>query len=137
MTLEENKTIANRVFTEVFSQARIDLIDEIFHKDFTSHTTSGEVRGTEGLKMTISMNKNAFEDSHFIIEDQVAEKDKVVTRYTWSGMHTGEFMGASPTGKKIIFTGMVIYRIADRKVIESWDQFDALGMMQQLGIIQE
>ena len=135
MTLDENKTIPHRVLTEVFSQGRTDLIDQIFHKDFTCSTTSGEIKGTEDMKKTISINKGAFQDPQFTIEDQIAEGDKVVTRYTWSGIHTGEFMGAPPTGKQVTFTGTVIYRIVDGKVIESWDQFNALGMMQQLGVI--
>jgi len=135
MSLEESKTVPRRVLTEVFSQGKTGLIDEIFHNDFTSHTTSGKVKGTEGMKTTISMNRGAFKDPRFTIEDQVAEGDKVATRYTWSGTHIGEFMGAAPTGKQVTFTGIVIYRIADGKVIESWDQFDALGMMQQLGLV--
>ena len=135
MSLEEKKTIPRRILTEVFSQGRIDLIDELFHKDLTSYTTSGEVKGTEGIRKTISMNKGAFKDPQFTVEDQIAEGDKVVTRYTFSGTHIAEFMGIAPTGKLITFTGVVIYRIVDGKVIESWDQFDALGMMQQLGIV--
>jgi len=87
MSSEENKTVPRRLLVEVFSQGRTDLMDEIFHKDFISHTTYGEIKGTEGMKESISMNKSTFGDPRFTIEDQIAEGDKVATRWTFTGIH--------------------------------------------------
>ena len=70
---------------------------------------------------------------HTTIEDQIAEDDKVVTRWTMRDTHEGEFRGIAPTGKQISITGIGIFRFSDGKVVESWDNFDQLGMMQQLG----
>jgi steroid delta-isomerase-like uncharacterized protein len=69
------------------------------------------------------------------IEDQVAEGDKVVTRWTATGTHKGELMGIPPSGKKVRVTGIAIDRLEDGKIVESWSSFDQLGMLQQIGAI--
>ena len=79
--------------------------------------------------------RSAFPDFHVTIEDQIAEGDRVATRWTMRGTHEGEFRGISPTGKQITVTGIGIFRFSDGKVVESWDNFDQLGMMRQLGVI--
>jgi steroid delta-isomerase-like uncharacterized protein len=77
----------------------------------------------------------AFSDSHYTIEDQVGEGDKVATRMTWRATHTGDFQGLPPTGKQIAVSGITITRIKDGKIVEHWPSIDQLGMMQQLGVI--
>jgi steroid delta-isomerase-like uncharacterized protein len=81
------------------------------------------------------MYRNAFPDVQLSIEDQVAEGDKVVTRWIGRGTHQGELMGVAPTGNQVRVDGMTISRIEDGKIIEEWEIYDALGMMQQLGAI--
>ena len=83
MSLEEIKAVPRRLLMEVFSKGRTDIIDEIFHQDFISHTTHGDLKGTESMKGTISMNQSAFGDLRFTIDDQIAEGDKVATRWTF------------------------------------------------------
>jgi steroid delta-isomerase-like uncharacterized protein len=93
-------------------------------------------RGPEDVKRFMSEFRQAFPDFHSTIEDQIAEGDKVVTRWTMRGTHQGEFRGIAPTGKQITVTGIGIFRFSDEgKVIESWDNFDQLGMMRQLGVV--
>jgi steroid delta-isomerase-like uncharacterized protein len=93
-------------------------------------------RGPEDVKRFMGEFREAFPDFHSTIEDQIAEGDKVVTRWTMSGIHQGEFRGIAPTGKQITVTGIGIFRFSDEgKVIESWDNFDQLGMMRQLGVV--
>ncbi len=95
----------------------------------------GEIRGPEGLKQYTSMTLAAFADLHVTVEDEIAEGDKVVTRYSARGTHKGEIMGIPPTGKQVAWTGIVITRIAGGKIIEAWANIDRLGVMQQLGAI--
>ena len=91
------------------------------------------IRGTEAWKTFVREFRQAFPDFHDTIEDQVAEGDKVVTRFTSQGTQAGEFMGVPPTGKHVRWTGIVVDRIADDKIVESWGSWDMLGMPQQLG----
>ena len=74
-------------------------------------------------------------DLHITVEDQVAEGDKVVTRYTTRGTHQGPFMGIPPTGKHVTVTGIVITRFANCKEVEEWANADWLGLLQQLGVV--
>lgn len=91
----------------------------------------------ESLKQLVSAYFNAFPDLQVTIEDTIAEGDKVMTRLTWRGPHSGELMGMPPTGKQVAFSGMESYRIADTdgKIVEIWAYSDNLGMFQQLGVI--
>jgi predicted ester cyclase len=92
-----------------------------------------EVKGTEGFKQWAgAMLEPYFSDSHIAAADIIGEGDKVVVRWTWTGTHTGEFMGIPPTGRHIAIKGISIHRFADGKFVESWASYDALGMMQQL-----
>jgi steroid delta-isomerase-like uncharacterized protein len=96
------------------------------------------VSGVEDLKQFFVMLRSGFPDFQGIIEDLfAAEGDKVVLRFTFRGTHQGEFMGIAPTGKQVIMPGIDIFRIADGKLVELWNQEDMLGMMQQLGAIPE
>ena len=81
------------------------------------------------------MLRAAFPDLQYTVEDQIAEGDKVVTRYTASGTHRGELMSIVPTGSRVEITGISITRIEDGKIEEIWENYDALGMMRQLGVI--
>ena len=81
--------------------------------------------------------KTAFSDLHFAIEDMIAERDKVVSRLTITGNNQGEFMGVAATGIPIKITGTWIHRLAENRIVEGieWGQWDALGMMKQLGAV--
>ena len=132
---EENKAIVRRALEEMFGQWNLAVADEIYDKDFVGHAAPEEIRGPEGIKQFVSMNRSAFPDLQFTIEDQIAEGDKVVTRWTARGTHKGELMGIAPTGKQVAFTGITISRIVDGKAVEGWVNRDALGMLQQLGAV--
>ena len=92
-------------------------------------------RGPEDVKRFMGEFRSAFPDFHTTIEDQIAEGDRVATRWTMRGTHEGEFRGIPATGNQISVTGIGIFRFSDGKVVESWDNFDQLGMMQQLGVV--
>ena len=136
MASEENKAVFRRYVEEVGNEGRLELADEIFDR-YLAHQADGSVleRGPEDVKRFMGEFRQAFPDFHSTVEDQIAEGDRVVTRWTMRGTHEGEFRGIPPTGSKLEITGIGIFRFSEGKVVESWDNFDQLGMMRQLGAI--
>jgi predicted ester cyclase len=137
---EENKAVSRRVVEELFHQgADLDIADELFTPDYVGHTAGLEdIHGVEGFKQFAALYLQAFPDLQNTIEDQVAEGDKDVTRYRARGTHQGETEAFGPaTGNRMEITGMVIDRHEGGKIAESWLIFDALGMMQQLGLVPQ
>ncbi len=115
--------------------AAIAEIDKSYATDVVYHGGGGEeIRGIKDYKQSTSESYNASPDLHFTIDDMVVEGDKVVVRYTMTGTIKGEFMGISPTNKKVTIWGINIYRIVGGKFVEGWERSDTLGLMQQLGI---
>lgn len=135
---EHNKALAKRNFEEVWNQRKFGAIDELVAANSLLHDPSvpgGKVDGAHGYKQFVEIYLAAFPDLHFTINDQIAEGDKVVTRYTASGTHKGTLMGIAPTGKHATATGMTINRFQNDKVVESWLNYDMLGLLQQLGVV--
>ncbi len=134
---EENKALSRRFIEEVLNAGNLEVVDELVAEDHVHHDPAmpEEGHGRENVKEFASMYRSAFPDIHVQIEDQIAEGDKVATRWTGTGTHEGELMGINPTGNRVRVAGMTIERIADGQIAETWDNYDALGMMQQLGAI--
>lgn len=132
---EQNKTLARRWFEDLFSRGNLDAANEILSAEFVDHLTHEDERGLEELKHYVGIYRNAFPDIQDIVEDIVAEGDKVVVRWMSSGTHQGEFMGVAPTGRHVTFTGMRLFRIADNKIVESWVNIDERGLQEQLGAV--
>ena len=138
MSTETNKAVSRRFLEEVFGKGKLNVLDEIIAKDHVNSgpgTLPGLPTGPEGSKQLVTVYRNAFPDVHFTIDEQIAEGDKVVTRWTGHGTHKGELAGIPPTGKSSTVTGMSVDRIVNGKIVESWGIFDQFGMMQQLGVI--
>ena len=138
MSKEENKAVFRREVEELYNHTgNLDVVEEIFSPDYVSHEpTSGEVRGIEGARQFAATFRETFPDLETIIEDMVAEGDTVVIRFRGSGTHDGETETfGPPTGERMEITGITIKRLSDGKIVEAWTNFDALGMMQQLGVI--
>ena len=132
----ENKAILRRFFEDLFNTGNLAVADEIVATDYLNHNAApGETPGREGLKQFVAAVRTAFPDLHFTVEDQIAEGDKVVTRWTSTGTHQGEFGGIPATGKQVRLTALNIHRVVNGQVTEGWLQWDALGMMHQLGVI--
>ena len=138
---EENKEKMRRVLEEAFGQGKVEVIDEVLHADFVCYdpnSESGEIRGADTIKGEIEYFRNAVPDLTYTVEDQVAEGDKVVSRYTVSGTHQGEFFGIPGSGKRIEMTGINIDRFDESgKLVEEWPEYDLLGAMRQMGAIPE
>ena len=136
MSAEQNKANARRFYEEVWNQGNLDVIDQLADPNVVGHDpVGGEIRGREALRQFVSGNRTAFPDLRITIEDQVAEGDKVVTRWSSRGTHKGDLMGIAPTGKQTRVTGISIDRYSGGKVVEDYTDWDALGLMQQLGVI--
>ncbi len=134
---EQNKAIARRVL-EVFGSGDLDALDGLISANAVDHDTQNphaDIRGPEGSKRTISMYRTAFPDLRITVEDQIAEGDKVVTRWVAIGTHEGDLPGLPASGNKSTVTGIGIDRFEDGKIVEAWTNWDTLGMLQQLGAI--
>ena len=129
--LEENKAIARRFLDELWNRSNFGLVDQLLASDYDGHSST-VIRGPEGAMEFVPRLRNAFPDFQFSILDQIAEGDKVATRWTIRGTHEGEFQGIPSSGKQIEMTGITIFRIANGKLIEGWTNEDVLGMLQQL-----
>jgi len=130
---EENKAVVHQ-FYDHMRRKEFDSLYDIIAPEFISHRTTGDI-SRDGLIQGCRMSFDAFPDSTFMIEDMVAEGDRVAFRVTVRGTHQGEYMGIAPTGNRIEQTNQAIIRIADGKWVEAWATLDDLRMMQQLGII--
>jgi steroid delta-isomerase-like uncharacterized protein len=135
---EENKAIAHRALEEIFSaEGNLEVADDLIAPDYVGHdpVSPEDVRGPEGVKEFASMYRNAFPDVLLSVEQRLAEGYMVATRWVANGTHLGELMGIAPTGNRVTVAGTSVERIVDGKIEETWDNYDALGMMQQIGAI--
>lgn len=137
-TIESNnKKIVCKYPEEVISRGNLDLVDEIFADDYVQHNSAGSepFHGPDDVKENASKLRTAFPDMDCMIEDLIADGDKVVRRDKATGTHEGEFMGIEPTGEEIEVNGIHIHRIENGQIVETWAQTDVMGVMQQLGVV--
>lgn len=133
MTTEQNKAVALRFLDAAVAGDQANFKD-LLSPDFVAHLATGP-QNSEMFLQHNNVFTMAFSDRHFIVKDQVAEGDKVVTLAIWRGIHNGSFQGLPPTGKQIAISAILIERIKDGQIEEHWSLFDQLSMMQQLGLI--
>lgn len=132
---EQNKTFIRRLIEEVIGRGNFALVDEFVAEDYVGHSTSPELNTREGHKQFLVALRRAFPDLELIIEDQIAEGDQVVTRWTARGTHRAEFAGVPATGKRVVMNGIDIDRVANGKLVECWTKSDDLGLLKQIGAI--
>ena len=137
---EANKALVRREFEEMFNQGgNLEAAVEIYSPDYVGHEpVFGDSHGVEGAREFAATYRDAFPDLEVTIEDQIAEGDKVVSRFRSRGTHDGDTEDLGPaTGNRVEVTGVTIERLVGGKVVEDWTNFDALGLMQQIGLIPE
>jgi steroid delta-isomerase-like uncharacterized protein len=136
MSTEEMKNQVRRGW-EALNQKNLDIINEIYAPDCVVYDPSlpEPVRGIEGVRRQNELGLIAFPDLHYTIEHLIAEGDTVAQHTTARGTHQGEFQGIPATGKHATTMIMVISRFANNKIVEEWQLYDALGLLQQLGVI--
>lgn len=127
---KENKDIVRR-WNEEFWKGNLDVSDEVLAPDCVFHG----IGGPQEIKESLSRLSRGMPDGQITVEDQIAERDKVVTRWTIHGTHLGEIWGVPPTGKQLHYTGISINRLAGGKIVEDWFEADIFGLMRQLGIV--
>lgn len=111
----------------------LDALDDLFADDYVDHTEG--YRGVEALKQQLAVFRTAFPDLHVAIEDTVLEGDRIATRTTVTGTHTGELLGMAPTGRTISVGAVDIARFQDGKAIERWGGLDMHALLTQIGAI--
>jgi steroid delta-isomerase-like uncharacterized protein len=137
LSTEQNKEVFRRLMEEVFSQGKLELIDELIAPDWVNIDPSlpEELHGREGARQLVTMWREGFPNFVIRIEDMIAEGDKVAARFAFDATHTGEFLGIPPTGKRVHGTGTGIFRFVDGQDAQHNVNFDALGVLQQIGVI--
>jgi predicted ester cyclase len=135
MSTDRNKDVVRRLFEEAFNRGNLDVIDELIDPELVYHLPDDDIRGLEGARQLVIALRATFPDFHVSAKDVLAEEDKVVIRFTDSGTYEGNEFGAAATGKRVAWTGVDIFRIADGKIIEGWGVSDSLGLMRQLGVL--
>jgi steroid delta-isomerase-like uncharacterized protein len=135
----DNKTIVRRLYEEVWNKRKLEVVNELISPSHALQgpTIFGSSIGPEAYKRQVSRFLEGYPDLHWAIEDTIAEKDKVVACWTLSGTHKGDFMGVPATNKRVSVGGMTIHHIAGGKIMDSHTNWDALGMMQQLGAVPD
>ena len=136
---DTNKNIMRRLFDEVWNKGHQPVADELFAQNYSHHDSSTPDlgRGPESEKKRVALYRNAFPDIRLTIEDIISEGETVTARWSCHGTHKGDLNGIAPTGKQFTISGISIARFANGKMTEGWVNWDAVGMMQQLGIVTE
>lgn len=139
--MNANREIGRRVLEEMWGEGRLELADELYAPDYVDHASRGPEPGTvvgpDGIKNAVRMFRAAFPDLTYKVEEVMAERDLVMARFSARGTHRGAFLGVEPSGREISYTGTDINRITDRRIVESWVHYDALGLLEQLGLVPE
>jgi len=136
MSGQDDKAMIRRYYEEVFNQRRVELVDDLAVDDYVEHDPfPGQGDGRDDLKARVRTILEAFDPLRFRIEDMIAEGDRVVVRWSQTGTHTGDFLGAPPTGREFTSTGIDIHRVADGRMAEHWHVVDLYGLLMQLGLI--
>lgn len=131
MSLEQNKAIARRFVEDLLGKGDYALFSELTINGYADHNLPSGITPLQ----SIGAFRAGFPEARFIVEDVIAEGDRVVVRYTVEATHTGNFYGIPATGKAISMSGISIYRLTGGKLAEAWVQYDQLGLMQQIGVV--
>ena len=136
---EVNKSFVRRLIEEVWNKGNLSLADELFTPNYEHHDASSPDfgRGPESEKLRATLYRTAFPDLRVTIEDIIAEGETVMARWSCRGTHKGDLSGLAPTGKQFTISGVSIARFSGSKMAEGYVNWDALGLMQQLGVVPE
>ena len=133
----ESRRLVLRVFMELWNEGKLALADEIFATNYVNHDPASPDfgAGPEGVKQAVELYRNAFPDLQFTIEQMIEAEQFVTTRFTARGTHKGDLRGIPPTNSSVRVDGIVIHHISGGRIVEGWAVWDALGLMQQMGVI--
>ena len=136
---EQNKAVVRRLFEEFWNKGNQSLADQFFAPTYTHHdaSTPDFGQGPEGERKRATLYRTAFPDLRLTVHDLIAEGETVMTRWSCRGTHKGDLNGIAPTGKHITITGLTVARVSNGKIVEGYVNWDALGLMQQLGVVPQ
>jgi steroid delta-isomerase-like uncharacterized protein len=126
--------VARGIFEELFNKGKLDFVDKNYDPSFQGHETLLEDYGRDQLKKHVQMYRSAFPDLSLNINEVVAAGEKVLLRWRAKGTHRGSFLGKAPTGTTMDVQGISVLTFRNGKIIEEWTQWDALGLLQGLGM---
>ena len=136
MSTAGNKAVIAAFLEDVINQGRLERANDLVAVDFVElDPLPGQQQGREGLKDVIGGLRMSFPDMHWVVDEMIAEDDKVVSRFTWTGTQRGAFLGIPATGRSVTVKGVVIDQLASGKMVKSRILMDTMGMMQQLGVV--
>jgi steroid delta-isomerase-like uncharacterized protein len=130
----DNAQIARGVFEEIFSQGKQELIEQYFERSYRGHDTLIGEADRDRFRQSVQMYRAAFPDLNIKVDDLVAASEKVLVRWTARGTHRGQFLGKSPTNKKVEVDGISVLTFRNGKIVEDYTQWDVLSLLQELGI---
>jgi predicted ester cyclase len=130
-----NKIVVRRVFDEIANAGDFNVVDRIYHPDYVDHAPlPGAPPGPAGVRYSIGGLRTAMPDLHVTVEAMSAHADKVAAHNTWTGTHTGDVLGITPTGRRLTFTGVVVFRLTDGLIAERWAIGVELDLLRELGL---
>ena len=132
MSTDTNKAVCRRHYEEVLTGKKLKVIDEIYGDQI--RIGDGDSMSRDQFKSLAVMSTTAFPDLVVTVHDQIAEGDRVVTRWSGEGTHLGDFLGHGGTGKKVRIQAIHIHQVVDGRIITLWEQIDLFGLSKQLGI---
>ena len=134
--MPNNKQIIARFLDEVINQDNIEATGTFFHDDVIEAVPfPGQGPGVDGIKDVLRGMRAGFPDIRWAVDEQIAEGEKLMTRFEWTGTHQGAFLGIAATGRAVKVWGVVIDRFVEGKVKETRIIMDTLGLMMQLGVM--
>jgi steroid delta-isomerase-like uncharacterized protein len=131
--LEVNVALVRRYYEEVLSGRDDSLLGELLDPGFLSHGPGGVTVGVDGYAKAVAATHAAFADLTVSIHDQIAEGDEVVTRWSATGTQTGPYVGVPPSNRVVTVSGIHIHRVHGGRLVEHWEEVDALGALRQMG----
>jgi len=146
MTLERNRTIARHLYEDLWGRGDLSVIDLYVEGDYVRHehvvdpgpppcVRVSNLWGPTAFQALVSAWRTGFPDASTSVEDQIAEGEKISTRWVSRGTHRGAWLGVAPTGRSVVVEGQSIDRIVGGHLVETWTQWDVLGLLQQLGAV--
>ena len=133
MEIIDDKLVVRRFIEDLFNQGRYAVLDEVLAARWVGHS-SGQTQDRAEFEQAVRAHRTAFPDLHYVVEDQLADDDRVATRWTFTGTQTGTMQGIPPSSRHVSVTGMAIDRVVDGILLESWFEVDINGLLQQLGV---
>jgi steroid delta-isomerase-like uncharacterized protein len=135
---DRNKALARRWFEEVWNQESDAAIDELFPHDGVAHglgDTDADVRGPAEFRSFAANIRGSLSGLRVAIEDIFGEGERVAIRIRLQGVHSGAGLGVAPTGRRVVIQGIVIMRMENGRIVEAWNSYDQLGLLNQIGAI--